>query len=77
VVRPGRVPIEITSGDVFRVEVDGELKLTRMEFRHFGGPMKGRVYRGQTGEYHSIDGYPLRDGVRAAIWAEDFESPKR
>jgi hypothetical protein len=28
---PGRTPVEITSGEVFLVEVDGELKLTRME----------------------------------------------
>jgi hypothetical protein len=26
------MPVEITSGDLFRVEVDGELKLTRMEY---------------------------------------------
>jgi hypothetical protein len=58
VVRPGREPVEITSGELFRVEVDGELKLTRMEFRH--GARGG-------GEYYSIDGYELRSGMRAAI----------
>jgi hypothetical protein len=35
VCRPGRKPVEINSGELFRVEVDGELKPTRMEFRHF------------------------------------------
>jgi hypothetical protein len=67
ICRPGRKPHEITGGDVFRVEVDGELKLTRMEFRHFTGPMKGQTYRGLPGEYYSIDGYWLRDGLRAAL----------
>jgi hypothetical protein len=56
---PGRLTLEITSGDTFRVEVPGtpELQLTRMEYRHFD--------RG--GEYYSIDEYPLRDGLRAAL----------
>jgi hypothetical protein len=53
IYRPGRLPVEITSGG--RVEVDGELKLTRMEYDE---------------GYYSIDGYPLRDGLRAAIGAE-------
>ena len=52
VYRPGRLRVEITSGELFRVEVDGELKLTRMEYDE---------------GYYSIDGYPLRDGLRAAI----------
>jgi hypothetical protein len=34
VVRFAREPVEITSGELFRVEADGELKPTRMEFRH-------------------------------------------
>ena len=57
VYRPGRVPIEITSGELFRVEVTGakELKLTRMEY--------DQIDR----QYYSIDDYPLRDGLRAAI----------
>jgi hypothetical protein len=29
VCRPGRNPVEIMSGELFRVEVDGELRLTR------------------------------------------------
>jgi hypothetical protein len=66
IVRPGRVPVELNSGDVFRIEVNGEMKPTRMEFRHFAGPMKGRLLRGHPGEYHSVDGYLLRNGIRAA-----------
>jgi hypothetical protein len=31
ICRPGHDPVEITSGDIFRVEVDGELRPTRME----------------------------------------------
>jgi hypothetical protein len=27
-----------------------------MEFRHFTGASKGRKYRGQPGEYYSVDG---------------------
>jgi hypothetical protein len=52
IYRPGRLPVEITSGELFRVEVAGELKLTRMAYDE---------------GYYSIDGYPLRDGLRAAI----------
>jgi hypothetical protein len=52
VFRRGRDPIQITSGELFRVEVDGELKLTRMEYDD---------------GYYSVDGYPLFDGLRAAI----------
>jgi hypothetical protein len=46
------LPNEITSGDLLRVEFAGQLKLTRMEYDE---------------GYYSIDGYPLRDGLRAAI----------
>jgi hypothetical protein len=52
VYRPGLLPVEITSGERFRIEFHGEMRLTRMEFR-----------RG----YYTVDGYPLRDGLRAAI----------
>jgi hypothetical protein len=60
---------EIDNGEWFRVEVDGaaDLKLTRMEFWHFGGPLKRREYREGRGEYYSVEGYELRDGLRAAI----------
>jgi hypothetical protein len=57
VYRPGRLRVEITSGELFRVEVDGELKLTRMEYDE---------------GYYSIDGYPLRDGLRAAIGEQGY-----
>lgn len=69
VCRPGEAPIEIDSGDVFRVEVVGvaDLRLTRMDFWHFGGPLKGREYRQGPGEYYSVEGYELREGLRAAI----------
>ena len=67
IYRPGHAPVEIPSGELFRIEVAGELKLTRMEFRRFTGPMKGRTLRGQPGEYYSVDNYPLRDGLRAAL----------
>jgi hypothetical protein len=63
VCRFGREPVEITSGELFRVEVPGKLAQpsTRMEYRpHDGGG----------GEYYSVDGYELRDGLRAAIGAE-------
>jgi hypothetical protein len=58
VVRFGREPVEITSGELFRVEVDGELKPTRIEYRH---------HAGGGGEYYSVDGYELRGGLRAGI----------
>jgi hypothetical protein len=64
VCRPGRAPVEVTSSELFRVEVAGAPKLTRMQFRHFTGPLKGREYRGHTGEYYSVDGCHLRDGAR-------------
>jgi len=54
VCRSGRNPIEIANGDVFRIEVDGKLRPTRMEFE---------VGRG----YHSVDGYELRSGLRVAL----------
>jgi hypothetical protein len=73
VCRPNRRPVEVTSGDVFRIQVDDMpgLQVTRMEFRYFRGPMKGCALRGLTGEYYSVHGYWLRNGLRAAIGAED------
>src|SRR5262245_25125718 len=35
VCRAGREPVEITSGERFRVEFLGEMRLTRMEFRRY------------------------------------------
>ena len=60
VCRPGQDPREITTGEPFRVEVDGakELQLTRMEYRNL---------RRGGGEYFSVDDYQLRDGLRAAV----------
>jgi hypothetical protein len=55
---------------VFRVEVDGEMQPTRMGFRHFVGPANVHRLHGQSGEYYSVDGYPLRNGMRAAIGKE-------
>ena len=54
--RSGQSPIEITSGCGFWIEVNGKLKLTTMEYRHFldGGE-----------EYYSVDAYELCDGLRA------------
>jgi hypothetical protein len=55
IYRPSRLPVEIMSGDLFRIEVAGakELKLTRMEY--------DQIDR----QYYSIDDYPLHDGLRA------------
>ena len=57
IYRPGRLPVEITSGELFRVEVAGAkgLQLTRMEY--------DLIDR----QYYSIDNYPLRDGLRPAV----------
>jgi Domain of unknown function (DUF5348) len=57
IMRPGRETFELTSGDVFRVEVDGKLQITRMGHLRSEG-------------YYSIEGYTLRDGMRAAIGVE-------
>jgi hypothetical protein len=59
ICRPGEPPHEITSGDLFHIEFAGKLHLTRMEFRH--SPRRG---------CYTVDGYPLRDGLRAAFGAE-------
>jgi hypothetical protein len=60
VCRPGETPHEITSGDLFHIEVAGELHLTRMEFRH--SPRRG---------YYTVAGYPLLDGLHSAIDKHD------
>jgi hypothetical protein len=54
VCRSGRNPIEIMSGDVFRVEVAGKMRYTQMLFKDDRG-------------YHSVDGFELRTGLRAAV----------
>jgi hypothetical protein len=63
IIRPGREPFELTSGDVFRVEVDGKLEITRM----------GHLW---SESYYSIEGYTLRDGMRAAIGVEALPRKK-
>ena len=64
---PGFAPVEIEIGQELLVEVDGLLRLTRMEFWHHGGPLKGREYKSGPGEYFSLHRYELRDGLRAAF----------
>jgi hypothetical protein len=64
---PGFAPVEIEIGEEFLVEVDGLLRLTRMEFWHHDGPLKGREYESGPGEYFSVHGYELRHGLRAAF----------
>lgn len=62
ICRPGD-PIEITSsGDVFRVEVPGETGLRRTHMEHMHGE-----------GYYGVNGFDLRDGLRAAIGAEADE----
>ena len=58
IIRPGREPFQLTSGDVFRVNVNGMLHATSME--HLWGE-----------GYYSVDGFLLGNGIRAAIGAED------
>jgi hypothetical protein len=55
IVRQGRQPYELTSGSVFLLEVDGVLRLTRIEYSHGDRP-----------GYYSVDGYPLAGGLHAA-----------
>jgi hypothetical protein len=55
ICRPDRFPIiELTSGDMFRVEVAGklELRVMRLGFRRYG--------RG--GEYYSVGGFRFATG---------------
>jgi hypothetical protein len=61
VCRPGHEPVEIPAGEVFLLEVPGhrQLQQTRMAFRRFEEGY---------GEYYSVDGYQLRDGLRAGFF---------
>jgi hypothetical protein len=59
VCRSGRAPVEINAGDQLWIEVSGNLKLTRMEFKHFTGRRGG-----QLGEYYTTGGYSLHTGLR-------------
>jgi hypothetical protein len=56
IAAPGREPVEIAAGEQFRVEVPGygELRRTRM------GQCAG-------GKYYAVEGYGLRDGLRAGF----------
>jgi len=56
ICRSGQSPVEITSGEVFCVEVDGKMRVTRMEH-------DGR-------EYYAVNGFPLRDGMGARLGVE-------
>jgi hypothetical protein len=55
---PGREPVEILAGETIMVEVAGssELKSARMEQAR------------PSGEYYVVQGYPLRDGLRAGFF---------
>jgi hypothetical protein len=55
--RPGHLPHEVTTGELFRVEVSGAdvLQVTRLEYDH------------DSRRYYSVHGFPFRDSIRAAI----------
>lgn len=55
ICHPGHDPVEITSGELFRIEVDSVLHVRPMEYAHDG--------RG----YYAVGGPELRSGMRAAI----------
>ena len=63
--RPGHDPVEITSGELFRVEVPGMrgLLTTRVEYRH--QERNGTLV--ELAGYYSVDNYHLRDELLAAI----------
>ena len=56
VCRPGETRQELTAGDLFLIEFASKLQLKRMKCRY--RPRRGCC---------TVDGYPLRDGLRAAI----------
>jgi hypothetical protein len=47
---PGFAPVEM--GQEFLVEVDGSLRVTRMEFWHHGCPLRGREYKANNWHRH-------------------------
>ena len=51
IYRPGRLPVEITSGELFRVEV---------------ADVEGLQYNHTERQCYSVDGYPLREHVSRA-----------
>jgi hypothetical protein len=56
---PGREPVRIRAGESFKLEVDGQMRRTRMEYRDA---------RWQEQGYYSADGYRLADGLRAGFF---------
>jgi hypothetical protein len=62
ICRPGQAPVEINSGEVFRIEVPGKegLHSTRMEYL--------RHDEGGGGDFFSVHGHYLADGLRAAFF---------
>jgi hypothetical protein len=58
IVAPGRSPIAIVAGEVFDLEVAGEMKLARMERRQRVDGVE---------EWSTAQGYPLREGLRAGF----------
>ena len=64
VCRPWQEPVEIKSGELFHVEVAGAsgLQLTRM-----GSSIVPTRQGSWRAVYYSVDGYPLRNGIRAAV----------
>ena len=58
IAAPGREPVAIPAGEIFMLEVAGarELKRARME-QHPGNQ-----------EYYIVQGYPLRNGLRAGFY---------
>jgi hypothetical protein len=64
ICRPGRM-VEITSGDLVHVEVKGELKPTALSSGISAGRSRGAHTEGSRASYYSVDGYALRDGMRA------------
>ena len=58
IVAPGQSPVAIIAGEVFELEVAGEMKLARMDRReHVDGVV----------EWSTAQGYPLREGLRAGF----------
>ena len=64
VCRPWREPVEIKSGELFHVKVAGAsgLQLTRM-----GSSIVPTRQGSWRAVYYSVEGYPLRNGMRASV----------
>lgn len=68
IVAKGRNAYEITSGELFAVEVAGVMRTTRMEFAN------DPVHE-QGGRYVSVDGFRLFEGMRAGV-GSDMTTPR-